>query len=41
VLIDKAGEVIDERQIMNVETIQYLEKNVPIDTFAALEATRN
>jgi len=41
VLIDKAGEVIDERQILNDETIQYLEKYVPKDTFAVLEATRN
>lgn len=41
VLIDKAGEVIDERQILNAEAIQYLEEYVPKDTFAVLEATRN
>ena len=41
VLIDKAGEVIDERQILNDETIQYLEKYGPKETFAVLEATRN
>ncbi len=41
VLIDKAGEVIDERQILNNETIPYLEEHVPKDTFAVLEATRN
>jgi len=41
VLIDKAGEVIDERQIMNDEAIPYLEEHVPEDTFAVLEATRN
>ena len=41
VLIDKAGEVIDERQISNNETIPYLEAHVPKDTFAVLEATRN
>ena len=41
VLIDKAGEVIDERQIMNDEPVPYLEKHVPRDTFAVLEATRN
>jgi hypothetical protein len=41
VLIDKTGEVIDERQILNDEAIQYLEEYVPKDTFAVLEATRN
>jgi transposase len=41
VLIDKTGEVVDERQILNDETIPYLEKHVPKDTFAVLEATRN
>lgn len=41
VLIDKAGEVIDERQILNDEATLYLEKHVPKDTFAVLEATRN
>lgn len=41
VLVDKAGEVIDERQILNDEAIPYLEENVPKDTFAVLEATRN
>lgn len=41
VLIDKAGEVIDERQILNDEAIQYLEEYVPKETFAVLEATRN
>jgi len=41
VLIDKTGEVIDERQNMNDEAIQYLVEYVPKETFAVLEATRN
>jgi transposase len=41
VLIDRTGEVIDERQILNDEAIPYLEEHVPKDTFAVLEATRN
>jgi len=41
VLIDKAGAVIDERQISNDETSKYLEEVVPRETYAVLEATRN
>jgi transposase len=41
VLIDKAGAVIDERQIRNDDTSKYLEEIVPRETFAVLEATRN
>ena len=41
VLIDKAGVVIDERQIRNDDTSKYLEEVVPRETYAVLEATRN
>jgi transposase len=41
VLMDKAGEVLDERRISNEETPQYLEEVVPKETYAVLEATRN
>ena len=41
VLIDKAGTVIDERQISNDEASKYLEEVVPRETYAVLEATRN
>jgi hypothetical protein len=40
-LTDKAGEVIDERWILNNEEVPYLEEHVPKDTFAVLETTRN
>ena len=41
VLIDKAGAVIDEREFSNDETTKYLDKVVPSETYAVLEATRN
>lgn len=41
VLMDQAGEILDERQIANTEVKGYLEEQVPYQTFAVLEATRN
>ena len=41
VLIDQAGEVVDQRQISNQDTTKYLEEVVPKETYAVLEATRN
>jgi len=41
VLMDSTGKVIDERQIRNLEMIDYLKRNVPWETYAVLEATRN
>ena len=41
VLIDKSGTVLDERRFSNDETKTYLEKVVPRETYAVLEATRN
>lgn len=40
VFFDKAGEGLDERQILNDETIQDLEENVPKGTFAVLSDCR-
>ena len=41
VLIDQAGEIIDQRQFSNLDTSTYLEEVVPRETYAVLEATRN
>jgi transposase len=41
VLMDSTGQVIDERQISNLDITKYLEKEVPRQTCAVLEATRN
>lgn len=41
VLMDDTGEVIDERRISNNNIETYLKKNVPRETYAVLEATRN
>ena len=41
VLMDQTGKVIDERQIRNLDMIEYLKGNVPRETYAVLEATRN
>ena len=40
-LMDAEGEVIDERRLLNTEMADYLEKHVPEETYAVLEATRN
>lgn len=41
VLMDSTGTVIDERQIRNLDILEYLHGNVPRETYAVLEATRN
>ena len=41
VLMDSAGQVIDERRISNLDILKYLEGEVPRQTYAVLEATRN
>jgi transposase len=41
VLMDHAGKVIDERRIKNLNIKEYLKGNVPQETYAVLEATRN
>jgi transposase len=41
VLIDRTGKVIDERRVQNLDMIEYLKGNVPRETYAVLEATRN
>jgi transposase len=41
VLMDNMGKVIDERRIQNLDITQYLQGNVPRETYAVLEATRN
>ncbi len=41
VLMNAEGEVIDERRLANSEMGGYLEKHVPQETYAVLEATRN
>jgi transposase len=41
VLMDSTGTVIDERQIWNLDMLEYLQGNVPRETYAVLEATRN
>jgi transposase len=41
VLMDSTGKVIDERQIQNLDIHEYLKGNVPRETYAVLEATRN
>ena len=41
VLMDHQGQVIDERRLPNDEMATYLKENVPKDTYAVLEATRN
>lgn len=41
VLMDKTGQVIDERRLANDEFEQYLKDMVPKNTYAVLEATRN
>ena len=41
VLMNHTGEVIDERRISNNEVEEYLVENVPKETHAVMEATRN
>jgi len=41
VLMDHTGEVIDERWIRNPDLQAYLQGQVPRETYAVLEATRN
>lgn len=41
VLMDSTGKVIDERRIQNFDIKEYLQGNVPRETYAVLEATRN
>jgi transposase len=41
VLMDHTGEVIDEQRIKNLDIVEYLKGNVPQETYAVLEATRN
>jgi transposase len=41
VLMDSTGKVFDEGQVQNLDMIEYLKGNVPRETYAVLEATRN
>jgi transposase len=41
VLMDRQGEIIDERRIQNLDMQEYLQTVVPPDCHAVLEATRN
>jgi transposase len=41
VLMDNQGRVIDEQRLRNEEVAAYLKKEVPPETYAVLEATRN
>lgn len=41
VLMNSTGEVVDERQISNLDIETYLKSKVPRKTYAVLEATRN
>lgn len=41
VLMDSTGKVLDERRVRNLDIQEYLKGNVPRNTYAVLEATRN
>jgi len=41
VLMDSTGKVLDEQRIRNINIKEYLQGNVPRETYAVLEATRN
>jgi len=41
VLMDHEGEVIDKRRLKNTEIETYISRNVPKETYAVMEATRN
>jgi len=41
VLMNAEGEVIDKRRLKNTEMATYISKNIPKETYAVMEATRN
>ena len=41
VLMNAEGEVIDKRHLKNTEMAAYISKNIPKETYAVMEATRN
>lgn len=41
VLMDRQGQVIDERRVLNSEMATYLKEEIPSETYAVVEATRN
>jgi hypothetical protein len=41
VLMNTAGEVVDKRGMKNSNIKEYIEKKVPRETYAVMEATRN
>ncbi len=41
VLMNAEGEVIDKRRLKNTEMASYISKNIPKETYAVMEATRN
>lgn len=41
VLIDKEGEVLDKQHLPNCDIAKYISENVPRETYAVMEATRN
>jgi len=41
VLMNAEGEVIDKQRLKNTEIKNYIKKNIPKETYAVMEATRN
>lgn len=41
VMMNAEGEVIDKRRLKNTEMASYISKNIPKETYAVMEATRN
>jgi len=41
VLMDKEGEVLDKQHLQNCDIAKYISENVPQETYAVMEATRN
>ena len=41
VLMDKEGEVLDKQHLKNCDIAKYISENVPHETYAVMEATRN
>ena len=41
VLMDKEGEVLDKQHLKNCDIAKYISENVPLETYAVMEATRN
>ena len=41
VLMNAEGEVLDKQRIQNSEIANYISENVPKETYAVMEATRN